>query len=143
MIISSSKKLISCLGHKAHQSRRLAFGLLLCLCFLLQPIAAQTPTHPDSEIIFIDGDGFIRVLDTTRVGSNPLVEWVSPTANWSDFAVGDFNNDGDMEIAAIGGDETRGKLAVYDPVVASGPIDPSKVINGIPWATLYETFLPS
>ena len=120
----------------------LVLSLLLSLCLLPQPVAAQTPTHPDSEIIFIDGDGFVRVLDTTRVGNNPLVEWVSPTPGWRDFAVGDFNNDGDMEIAAIGGDATSGKLAVYDPVVASGPIDPSKVINGIPWATLYETALP-
>ncbi len=142
MIISSSKKLISHLGHKAHWGTRLVLSLLLSLCLWPQPSLAQTPAHPDAEIVFIDGDGFIRVLDTTRVGSNPLVEWVSPTPGWRDFAVGDFNNDGDMEIVAIGGDATSGKLAVYDPVVASGPIDASKVINGIPWATLYETSLP-
>ncbi|MFN8494191.1 MAG: VCBS repeat-containing protein [Caldilineaceae bacterium] len=142
MTISSSKKLIGRLGRKSHRSMRLVLGLLLCLLLFPQPAAAQTPTHSDAEIIFIDGDGFIRVLDTTRVGSNPLVEWVSPTPGWRDIAVGDFNNDGDAEIAAIGGDATNGKLAVYDPVVASGAIDPSKVINGIPWATLYETSLP-
>lgn len=107
------------------------------------PVAqAQATANPDDEIIFIDNNGFIRVLDTNRVGSNPFIEWVSPTSGWTDFAVGDFNQDGDAEIVAIGGDATTGKLAVYDPVVTSGPIDPSKVINSIPWAILYETTLP-
>ena len=128
---------------------RLSRPLLAILLPLLaglspcQPsVQAQIVVNADDEIIYIDGNGFIRVLDTTQTGNQPLVKWVSPTSGWSDFAVGDFNHDGDAEIVAIGGDATSGKLAVYDPVVTSGPIDPGKIINGIPWATLYETTLP-
>ena len=107
-----------------------------------RPVYAQTPIAPDAEIIFIDDAGFIRVLDPLRIGSSPLVEWVSPTAGWYDFATGDFNNDGDAEIVAIGGDATTGRLAIYDPVVTSGAVDPAQTVNGIPWATLYETTVP-
>ncbi len=118
--------------------------LVLITSFYLfaRPVGAQTPANPDAEIIFIDNNGFIRVLDTTPTLGHPLVKWVSPTGGWADFAVGDVNNDGDAEIIAIGGDANSGKLAVYDPVVAAGAVDPGKVINGIPWATLYETTIP-
>lgn len=117
-------------------------GLLVCLWFWPQPIVAQTSANTGAEIIFMDENGFIRVLDTRQLTDRPRVEWVSPTAGWTDFAVGDVNNDGDAEIVAIGGGATTGKLAVYDPVVTSGPTNPNNVINGIPWATLYETMLP-
>lgn len=120
----------------------LLLALLIGLYRFTRPVTAQTPANPDAEIVFIDNDGFIRVLDTTPTTNRPLVEWVSPTGGWTDFAVGDVNHDGDAEIIAIGGDTSSGKLAVYDPVVASGAIDTAKVIKGIPWATLYETQIP-
>jgi hypothetical protein len=125
---------------------RLAILLPLSLLAALLPFQlfapAQAAINSDNEIIYIDSNGFIRVLDTNRVGNQPFVEWVSSTGGWTDFAVGDVNNDGDAEIIAIGGDANSGKLAVYDPVVTSGTIDTAKVINNIPWATLYETTLP-
>jgi len=116
--------------------------VLVGLTFSALPVYAQAPIAADAEIIFIDDTGFIRVLDPLRSGSNPLVEWISPTAGWYDFATGDFNNDGDAEIVAIGGDATTGQLAIYDPVVKDGVVDPAHMINGIPWATLYEIPLP-
>ncbi len=120
-------------------------GIIAVLMGLLSSrlsVYAQAPIAADAEIIFIDDTGFIRVLDPLRNGSNPLVEWISPTAGWYDFAMGDFNNDGDAEIVAIGGDAATGRLAIYDPVVTSGAVDATQTINGIPWATLYETTLP-
>ncbi|MCX6048986.1 MAG: hypothetical protein NT075_28125 [Chloroflexi bacterium] len=120
----------------------LSLALLLGLYGDGQRVIAQTPTNPDAEIVFIDNNGFIRALDTTPTTNRPLVGWVSPTGGWTDFAVGDVNNDGDAEIVAIGGDANSGKLAVYDPVVTAGSFDPTQVINGIPWATLYEVSIP-
>jgi hypothetical protein len=94
---------------------------------------------PDEEIVYIDGsEEFIYVLDTQQTGDKPLVKWVSPVGRWREFALGDVNNDGDMEIIAVGGDQGAGRLAIYDPVVASGAINPDQKINGIPWATLFE-----
>jgi len=103
---------------------------------------AAPSADPDEELVYIDADGVIRVLDTRVTGANPEVKWFSPTGGWRDAVLGDVNNDGDMEIIAIGGGATDGRLAVFDPVVASGVIKPDQKINGIPWDTLYETQLP-
>ena len=117
------------------------------LVFLLLVLGALRPTEllaqldVSEEIIWIDGDGYIRVLDTTQVGENPAVEWISPVGDWRHFAAGDFNADGDFEIVAIGGDLEDGKLAVYDPVVVNDDDDSLPRINGIPWTELYAADL--
>jgi len=105
------------------------------------PLQAQT-TNSDDEIVYLDTAGFIRVLDPQVTSSQPAVQWVSPVGGWRDFALGDFNNDGDAEIVAVGGDSANGKLVIYDPVIAAGRIDATRVINSVPWTILYETALP-
>lgn len=110
--------------------------------------AAYTPQASGGdtakEIIYTDPDGFIRILDPYHPGQQ--VQWVSPTGNWRSIAVGDFNNDGDMEIVAVRGapgTSVAPELAIFDPVVARGstPADPK--INGIPWRQLASIPLPS
>lgn len=105
-----------------------------------QVARAAPSADPDKEIVYIDDQGFVRVIDTRQTGTNPEVKWVSPEGGFRDFALGDFNNDTDMEIVAIGDTDNGGKLIVYDPVAADGVIsDPNHKINGIPWDTLYVT----
>jgi hypothetical protein len=106
------------------------------------PVAAAPSQDPDEEIVYIDGDGVIRVLDTRVTGGNPEIKWFSPDNGWRDFTLGDVNNDGDLEIIAIGGGSSNGKLAVFDPVVSSGVINPEQKINEVPWDTLYRTDVP-
>lgn len=109
----------------------------------LRPTAvhAETSADPDSEIVYIDNTGVIRILDLLQTGSNPKVDWFSPTNGWDSFALGDFNNDGDKEIVSIKESGGVGTLTVWDPVVASGAFD-GKTGNGIPWAKLYEVSIP-
>lgn len=127
------------------------FALNIALASVLGALApsrvhaepAAPNADPDSEIVYIEGgDEFIRVLDTRTSGSNPEVKWKSPDGDWREFALGDVNNDTDMEIIAIKGGTGSGKLVIFDPVVASGATDPDKKINGIPWAILFEISLP-
>lgn len=138
--------------HFVHVSMH-AWGRTLCGAILIalllfpglppmQEIAvAEMSADPDEEIVYIDNNGTIRVLDTLQTGSNPVVDWTSPTGGWSNFALGDVNNDNDMEIIGIKSTGGTGTLTVWDPVVTSGPFD-AKTPNGIPWATLYETTIP-
>lgn len=100
----------------------------------------------DEELVYIGSeDEKIRVLDTNQIDRNPLIQWESPDGDWRAFDLGDFNNDGDMEIVAIKGGGTRsgevGLLAVFDPVVIDGtPGLPE--INGVPWRLLHERLIP-
>ncbi|MEZ4867990.1 MAG: hypothetical protein R3C14_42070 [Caldilineaceae bacterium] len=117
----------------------LVFALLFSMIpfspLAVTPVHAEVSADPDSEIVYIDSSGFIRVLDYLQTGNNPKVDWASPTGGWSDFALGDVNNDGDVEIIAIKSENNVGTLTVFDPVAAEGSVD--KTPNGIPWATLY------
>lgn len=130
--------------------KRLAKLMVLALLWLnlpggpAQPLTALAApsADPNEEIVYIDGDGVIRVLDTTVTSGNPQVQWFSPDGGWRSIALGDVNGDGDMEIIAVGGGMNDGKLAIFDPVVASGAINPDQKINGIPWDTLYRTSIP-
>ncbi len=115
--------------------------LLPSLRPLPQAALAEISADPDAEIVYIDNTGTIRVLDTLQAGGNPIVDWTSPTNGWTNFALGDVNNDGDMEIVALKATGSTGILAVFDPVVANGTFD-GKSPNGIPWAKLYETTIP-
>lgn len=136
---------------KLTQWRKTVAALLLIASFLAQlpgapfepsVVSAAPSQDPDEEIVYIDSSGFIRVLDTRVTGNNPQVQWVSPDGGWRDFALADVDGDGDMEIVAIGGGLSDGKLAVFDPVVASGAVNPDQTINGIPWDTLYRVEVP-
>ena len=98
--------------------------------------------NDDDEIVYIDSQGFIRALDPNQSSGQPLVTWVSPTGGWRSVALGDFNADGDDEIVAISLDESGNRLIIYDPVVASGPVDPDNNFSGNYWTTLYQTTLP-
>ena len=103
------------------------------------PLATDTANIED-EIVYIDAAGHIRVFDPRQPDNVPPVAFRSPDAGWIDAAVGDVNGDGDDEIVAIG---ENGLLKVYDPVIASGPVPPENVINGIYWEELYATILPN
>lgn len=102
-------------------------------------VVEKVSADPDEEIVYIDNNGAIRVLDTLQSGDTPIVDWVSPTTGWSNFALGDVNNDGDQEVVAIRSTGSgTGELTVFDPVVTNGGFD-GETPNGIPWATLYTT----
>lgn len=117
------------------------------------PVPAQASTLSqdievlkDEELIYIGSeDEKIRVLDTNQIDRNPLVQWESPDGDWRAFDVGDFNNDGDMEIVAIKGGGTRsgevGTLTIFDPVVIDGTAGLPE-INGIPWRILHSRLIP-
>ncbi|MCE7982601.1 MAG: VCBS repeat-containing protein [Caldilinea sp. CFX5] len=117
-------------------------GVLLLIglgfCLVRQPAAAQTVNN-DAELVYLDANGFIRVFDPTTAANSANVQWVSPVGGWVDIAVGDFNGDGDSEIAAVKGVTGSGLLTIYDPVIATGAVVPNQLINGIPWRILYET----
>ena len=98
---------------------------------------AETQLDTNDEIVFLTSEGELQVFDPTRTGGATEVQWRSGSdKGFYDFTLGDVNNDGDMEIIAIGGDATTGRLAVFDPVVTSG-IN-SGTINTIPWRKLVE-----
>jgi hypothetical protein len=109
-----------------------AIGLLA----LPKAAAAAISADPNGEIVYIDNNGFIRVLDTQ---GDPLVQWVSPTGGWDDVALGDVNDDTDLEIIAMNRDGDFVNIGVFDPVVAQGSLTPDQKINGIPWETYFET----
>jgi len=102
------------------------------------PPFAPRATNTDDEVVYLDLQGYIRTFDPTAPASGPAVQWVSPTGGWRDFALGDFNQDGDLEIVAVGGDANSGRLAIYDPVLTDGAIDADQIINEVPWELLYE-----
>lgn len=114
--------------------------VLICLCIPQISLAQTNSTinNLDEEIIYIDGNGQIRVIDTNQTGP-VLVDWSSPDANFVDFAVGDFNADGDYEIVGIKGDSGGRQLVVYDPVVLPGELTgTNQTTNGIHWIELYR-----
>lgn len=99
---------------------------------------AQTTTT-DQEIIYIDNNGTIHVLDPYVPAGRVQIRWSSPTNGWQHFAIGDVNGDGDDEIVAISENAGLIRLAVFDPVVASGAIsDQGGSLDGVPWDVLYE-----
>lgn len=130
--------------HSLRQHVRASLILLLLGVFLSGPLLPPTPAlaetsaDPDSEIVYLDNTGVIRILDLLQSGNAPLVDWISPTGGWENITLGDVNNDGDKEIIAIKDTSGVTTLTVWDPVVANGAFD-GKTANGIPWAKLYET----
>lgn len=112
--------------------------LLLCCGLSRKPVVAQVVSK-DDEVVYLDAQGYIRVYDPAQTTGAPAVAWVSPSGGWVDFALGDLNGDGDIEIVAVQGKTGSGRLTVYDPVVTAGPIVANQLFNGIPWRALYDT----
>jgi len=117
-------------------------GVVVLLSMLLPgrvgPVAqAAADATADDEIIYIDSGNYIRVIDPNVGEGTQQIQWSSPDNGWYDFAAGDFNNDGDKEIVAIGG----GRLTVFDPVVQDGAITPDGEYNLVPWVRLHERAL--
>ena len=124
------------------------FKLISCVIILavattLLPatLGGPQPAHAqvvDDEIIYIDNNGFIVVIDINQA-NDALVDWKSDEGGFTRFTKGDFNNDGDYEIAAIKGEGVNGKLIVYDPVVSSSNVSPTgETPNGIAWKRLAD-----
>ena len=124
----------------------LCAGLLFLTGGFATSSAQSEPTAPtagvNDEIVFIDANGFIRVFDYVDDVPPETVRWYSPIGGFADIALGDVNNDSDMEIIGVRGGPEEGELVIFDPVVVdpSAPIDGA--INGIPWATLYTQPIP-
>ncbi len=123
---------------------RVALLLLLALAALapaLAPDAAWAQTV-DEEIVYIDPAGVIRVHDPQTQSGRLAITWFSPTGGYTNAALVDANNDGDMEVVGLRSASDSGFLAyrvdIYDPVVASGPVDPDDTIGSVPWALLYS-----
>lgn len=108
-------------------------------------LAATTApsSEPSEEIVYLSDTGIIRIYDrepNPNLPGNATVDWESPTGGWEYLALGDFNNDTDMEIAALRQSGDNFVWAVFDPVLARGGGDPNrKTPNGIPWDILYES----
>lgn len=103
----------------------------------------QTSANPNQEIVYIDANGFVRVLDVEPTGTAKTIQFVSPTGGWRNLALGDFNGDGDFEIVVVAGSgPSTSVLTIYDPVVASGQTVPGQEINGVPWKQLASFTLP-
>jgi hypothetical protein len=104
---------------------------------------AQNAPNSKDEVVYIDNEGYIRVLDYWPANLARLtsaVQWVSPDTGWEDFVIGDFNADGDSEILALRrSNGPASALVIYDPVigpsVTATPI-PGQIINEIPWEQL-------
>ncbi|MCB9159709.1 MAG: hypothetical protein H6644_07610 [Caldilineaceae bacterium] len=117
-------------------------GLLL-VGFFWWPAAtgvahAQTANDASDEIVYIDGVGYIRVYDRLHTGGGQIVNWHSEENDWRDFTLGDFNGDGDDEIAAVRTDDGVGRLVIFDPVIASGVVVPGQRVDDIPWKVLCD-----
>ena len=85
------------------------------------PAPSPSPTAPtagvNDEIVFIDANGFIRVFDYVDDVPPETVRWYSPIGGFADIALGDVNDDSDMEIIGVRGGPEEGELVIFDPVV--------------------------
>jgi hypothetical protein len=109
-------------------------------------VLAQSAANNKEEILYIDGNGQVRVYDYSppNVGRTTReVLWFSPEADgdWDVFDVLDVTGDGDFEIVASRrGPSDTSTIVIYDPVLGAGDsalFAPTQVINEIPWARLY------
>ena len=106
--------------------------------------AASTVATPDDEIVYLDGAGCVKVKDTNQLtGSFQLITFDSAIfgdCGWTDIATGDFNNDGDAEIVAVGQSAGSGKLTIFDPVYRGA--DAEGTIGQVPWKRIYSLSKP-
>lgn len=126
---------------------RLAAMSVACIAWLLtsRPAQAQETlqalqtANQEDEIVYIDAEGFLRVVDPQTPQPMPAVTFRSPEGGWFDAIVADVNGDGDAEIVAIA---ESGLLKIYDPVVAAGPVQPDRQYQGVYWDELSAAQLP-
>ena len=99
-----------------------------------------TAVNNDEEVVYLDVNGYLRIWDPVPDPNEPItLTWVSPIGGWRDFALADFNLDGDMEIVAVGGENDSGRLTIYDPIILDkNAINVDRITNDIPWDILYE-----
>lgn len=114
----------------------LAGGLLAAL--LRAPVYALTAANADDEIVYLDPEGVIRVTDPRPSSTQLAVQWASPEGGWTALALGDFNADGDLEIAALRPEGDGGRLAIFDPVAVNVPAGHDKYMAGVAWDLLYS-----
>lgn len=98
-------------------------------------INIESLNNIDEEVIYLDGDGTIRVLDTNP-GSDGAITWSSPVAGFEYLAAGDFNLDGDDEVVAARNVNDAGQIVIYDPVVSDASVAADGRIGNVPWKTL-------
>lgn len=99
--------------------------------------AAVAVDNVTEELVYLDGDGKIRVLDVTP-GAHGELTWASPEGGFIDVASGDFNLDGDHEIVGIKNVDNRGHVIMYDPVLASTDVEPDGWFGDVAWRKLAE-----
>lgn len=136
-------------GWQRHRTVRNVGRIGLLLVILLAArghsrvaIAAELSINSDDEIVYFDGDRVIRIYDPVPSSDVLQVDWASPESGWSDFALGDLTGDGDLEIVAIRAEGDGGRLTIFDPVAQDSPEDQVEVIDGVPWARLFDLILP-
>ncbi len=99
----------------------LCAGLLFLTGGFATSRAQSEPAVPtadiNDEIVFIDANGFIRVFDYVDDVPAETVRWYSPIGGFADIALGDVNDDSDMEIIGVRGGPEEGELVIFDPVV--------------------------
>jgi hypothetical protein len=123
---------------------RIASTLLLLAILLptatVSQVQAEETATADDEIVYVDSSGRIKIIDPNVAPGTQAITWESPDIGWFDVAAGDFNNDGDAEIVAIG----NNKVTIFDPVMQpSSGLTPDGVINNVPWIRLYESAIPA
>lgn len=107
-----------------------------------QRVPINESNASEDEIVYVDANGCIRVWDPHVPVGGVQVAWESPECGFIDIALGDFNDDGDIEIAGLLAVGNMGKLIVYDPVLNSPMLTRDGTSNGIPWRKLYEETIP-
>jgi hypothetical protein len=127
------------------RQRRLAFAGVLAMFIVAQfvglfakpqPVVAAPSANPGDEIVYLDPNGFIKILDPD---GGPLNGWSSPDGEWEYLSLGDVNADSDIEILAIGRAGGSVKVKVFDPVLArGGASDKGGKYNDVPWDILWE-----
>jgi len=99
-------------------------------------VRAQASVPPDAEVVYLTEDGRLAVWDPYRVHAVEI-QWNSGNdKGFHGFTVGDFNGDGDYEIAGIRGEQAQGEVVVYDPVVNSTTLVADGAIYNVPWKRL-------
>lgn len=120
------------------QRLMVAVGLVLFALWTVFLGEAVAQSDVDDEIVYLDPNGTIRVIDPTPRGGDLQVNWFSPTSGWVDFTLADVTNDGDSEIIAVRPLGAGGQLAIFDPVAIGADDDEVQLLDGVPWAIIYE-----
>ncbi len=104
-------------------------------------VTAEVDATTDDEIVYLDVAGCVIVKDTNQLSPNhELITFNSNLAGdcgYTDLATGDFNNDGDAEIVAVGNFGGSGKLTIFDPVYRGADPEGTDPESNVPWKRIY------